>query len=59
VRELFGTGKLLGASIFPLVRDGGWYTGNGLLLMPPSAFFLIGFIIWTIRTLKPEQNEEA
>lgn len=59
VRELFGTGKILGASILPLVRDGGWYTGNGLLLMPPSAFFLIGLIIWTVRTINPEQNEEA
>ncbi len=58
-RELLGTGKLLGMTIIPLVRDGGWYTANGLLLMPPSAFFLIGFIIWTIRTVKPEQNEEA
>ena len=58
-RELFGTGKLLGITIIPLVRDGGWYVPNGLLLMPPSAFFLIGLIIWTIRTVKPEQNEEA
>ena len=58
-RELLGTGKLLGFSIIPLVRDGGWYVPNGLLLMPPSAFFLIGFIIWTVRTFKPEQNEEA
>lgn len=58
-RELLGTGKLLGITIIPLVRDGGWYVPNGLLLMPPSAFFLIGLIIWAIRTIKPEQNEEA
>jgi len=58
-RELLGTGKLLGFTIIPLVRNGGWYVPNGLLLMPPSAFFLIGLIIWTIRTFKPEQNEEA
>ena len=59
VRELFGSGKLLGYSILPLTTDGGWYVANGMLLMPPSAFFLIGFIIWIIRTLKPEQMEEA
>jgi len=58
-RELLGAGKLLGITIIPLVRDGGWYVPNGILLMPPSAFFLIGFIIWIIRTIKPEQNEEA
>jgi len=59
VRELFGSGKLLGFSILPLTTDGGWYVANGMLLMPPSAFFLIGFIIWIIRTFKPEQIEES
>lgn len=57
-RELFGSGKILGISILPLTTDGGWYQSNGMLLMPPSAFFLIGFIIWIIRTLKPEQVEK-
>ena len=58
IRELFGSGKLLGYSILPLSTDGGWYSSNGLFLMPPSAFFLIGMIIWVIRTFKPEQVEE-
>ncbi len=58
IRELFGSGKLLGFSILPLTTDGGWYPSNGLFLMPPSAFFLIGLIIWTVRTFKPEQVEE-
>ena len=58
VRELFGSGKLFGITIIPLTTDGGWYVPNGLLLLPPSAFFLIGFIIWGIRTWKPEQVEE-
>jgi len=58
-RELFGSGKLLGIDIFPLVKDGGWYEPNGLMLLPPSAFFLIGFIIWVFRQWKPEQNEAA
>jgi len=56
-RELFGSGKLLGYSVLPLHSDGGWYVPNGLMLLPPSAFFLIGFIIWALRTWKPEQVE--
>ncbi len=58
-RELFGSGKLLGIEILPLVKDGGWYTPNGLLLLPPSAFFLIGLMIWAVRTWKPVQVEKA
>lgn len=56
-RELFGSGKLFGVSVLPLQSEGGWYVPNGLMLLPPSAFFLIGFIIWAIRTWKPEQVE--
>jgi Na+-transporting NADH:ubiquinone oxidoreductase subunit D len=59
VRELFGSGKLLGFAILPLSTENGWYVGNGLLLLPPSAFFLIGLFIWALRTWKPEQVEEA
>ena len=58
VRELFGSGKLFGIEIFQTVNDGGWYTTNGLMLMPPSAFFLIGCMIWIIRVRKPEQQEK-
>jgi len=57
VRELFGSGKLLGFEILPLATEGGWYVSNGLLLLPPSAFFLIGLIIWAIRAYKPAQVE--
>jgi len=57
-RELFGSGKLMGVEILPLVTEGGWYTPNGLLLLPPSAFFLIGMIIWVVRTWKPQQQEK-
>ena len=56
-RELLGSGKLFGIEILPLVKNGGWYEPNGLMLLAPSAFFLIGFLIWIIRTLKPEQVE--
>jgi len=58
IRELIGSGKLLGFSVLPLVTDGGWYNANGLFVLAPSAFFLIGLIIWVVRTFKPEQMEE-
>lgn len=57
VRELFGNGSLFGVEILSKISDGGWYQPNGLLLLPPSAFFLIGGLIWLIRTYKPEQVE--
>lgn len=57
VRELFGSGKLMGFSLLTLKTEGGWYEPNGLLLSPASAFFLIGFMIWVIRTFKKEQVE--
>ena len=59
IRELFGAGKLLGFEILPLVTDGGWYQSNGLLLLPPSAFFIIGGFIWVLRTWKKDQIEES
>ncbi len=59
VRDLFGVGSLFGYQILPLLIEGGWYVPNGLLLLPPSAFFLIGILIWVLRTKKPEQREAA
>jgi len=59
VRELFGSGKLFGYEVLKLTTDGGWYEPNGLLLLSPSAFFLIGFFIWALRTWKPDQVEEG
>ncbi len=58
VRELLGSGKLLGYVVLPLTIDGGWYPANGLLLLSPSAFFLIGFFIWGLRTWKTELVEK-
>ena len=57
-RELFGTGKLLGYTILNPINDGGWYAPNGLMVLAPSAFFLIGFFIWIIRTFDKSQVEE-
>ncbi|MCK9606786.1 MAG: NADH:ubiquinone reductase (Na(+)-transporting) subunit D [Methylomonas sp.] len=56
-RETLGSGKLLGFEVLPLVQDGGWYVPNGMMLLPPSAFFIIGLIIWVFRTWKPKQVE--
>jgi Na+-transporting NADH:ubiquinone oxidoreductase subunit D len=56
-RELFGAGTLFGVDILPLVSDGGWYEPNGLMLLPPSAFFIIGLLIWGVRSLRPKQVE--
>ena len=58
IRELFGSGKLLGYEILPLTNDGGWYQSNGLMLLPPSAFFIIGLLIWGLRTWKTAQIEK-
>ncbi len=58
IRELFGSGALLGYQILPLRTEGGWYEGNGLMLLAPSAFFIIGLLIWLLRTWKPEQAED-
>ena len=57
IRELFGSGTWFGIEILPLVKNGGWYQANGLLLLPPSAFFIIGGIIWVLRTMRPDQVE--
>ncbi|WP_137168064.1 NADH:ubiquinone reductase (Na(+)-transporting) subunit D [Salinimonas lutimaris] len=57
IKELFGFGTILGFEILPVVQNGGWYQGNGLLILPFSSFFLIGGMVWIIRTLRPEQVE--
>ncbi len=59
VREPLGNGTLLGFEILPRVTDGGWYYANGLLLLSPSAFFIIGLFIWAIRSWKTDQVEEV
>lgn len=56
-RELFGSGKIFGIDILHSVNEGGWYVPNGMMLLPPSAFFIIGIFIWILRSIKPEQVE--
>ncbi|MCY4643920.1 MAG: NADH:ubiquinone reductase (Na(+)-transporting) subunit D [Bacteriovoracales bacterium] len=57
-RELLGSGKIMGLTILPLTREGGWYEANGMMLLSPSAFFLIGLFIWGLRAWKKNQVEE-
>ena len=58
LRELIGSGKLFGVTVLQTIQDGGWYQANGLFLLAPSAFFIIGFVIWGLRTWKPAQQEK-
>ncbi len=58
IRELGGAGAVLGVQILPLARDGGWYPANQMLLLPPSAFFIIGLLIWLVRARRPAQVEK-
>ena len=58
VRELLGTGNLLGYSVLPSVYEDGWYYPNGMMMLAPSAFFIIGLLIWVIRSWKPNQVEK-
>ena len=57
IKELFGFGTILGFEILPLIQNGGWYQGNGLLILPFSSFILIGGLVWAVRTFRPEQVE--
>ncbi len=57
-RELLGAGKVFGITVLPLVKDGGWYVPNGLMLLAPSALFVIALLIWALRTWKPQLQEK-
>jgi Na+-transporting NADH:ubiquinone oxidoreductase subunit D len=57
-RELLGAGRVFGIAVLPLVKDGGWYNPNGLMLLAPSALFIIALLIWLLRTLKPALQEK-
>jgi Na+-transporting NADH:ubiquinone oxidoreductase subunit D len=57
-RELLGAGKLFGVTVLKLGKDGGWYEPNGLMLLAPSALFIVALLIWLLRTLKPELQEK-
>jgi Na+-transporting NADH:ubiquinone oxidoreductase subunit D len=58
-RELLGAGRVFGTTLLPLAKDGGWYVPNGLMLLAPSALFLIALLIWLVRTIRPELQEKG
>ncbi|RIY33051.1 NADH:ubiquinone reductase (Na(+)-transporting) subunit D [Psittacicella melopsittaci] len=58
VREFLGSGSIFGFTLLQTVNNGGWYVPNGLLLLAPSAFFIIGLLIWLARQLNPSLREE-
>jgi len=57
-RELLGAGRILGYQVLPLTQDGGWYEPNGLMLIAPSALFLVALFVWALRTWKPALQEQ-
>lgn len=57
-RELTGAGKIFGYVVLPVTTDGGWYVGNGLMLLAPSGLFIIALLVWLLRTWKPELQEK-
>ncbi|MEJ2384736.1 MAG: NADH:ubiquinone reductase (Na(+)-transporting) subunit D [Xanthomonadales bacterium] len=58
-RELIGKGSLMGYQVFEPISQGGWFPENALVTLAPSAFFIIGVLVWAIRSWKPEQRETA
>ena len=59
IREPLGAGTLFGTQVLPLVEDGGWFQPLGFMLLAPSAFFIIGLLIWGVRVLRPEQVDPS
>ncbi|MEN8263208.1 MAG: NADH:ubiquinone reductase (Na(+)-transporting) subunit D [Nitrospirota bacterium] len=57
-RELLGSGKLMGMTVLKLQTEGGWYLPNGLFLLAPSGFIIVGLLIWALKTWKKELTEE-
>lgn len=57
IREPLGSGTMFGLPVLPLASEGGWFQPLGFMLLAPSAFFIIGLLIWVVRTLRPDQVE--
>jgi len=58
LREFLGTGALMGVPLVTTVADGGWFQPLGLMQLAPSAFFILGLLVWLVRALRPEQVEQ-
>ncbi len=57
-REIFGSGTLLGFPVVPQFLYEAGYVNNGLLVLAPGAFFLLGFIVWIQRAVTGHYEEE-
>jgi len=60
-RELLGSGTLFGIQIIPdswYLANGGVYSNNGMMLLPPMALITVGIIIWVQRTRNTKLIEE-
>lgn len=61
LRELFGSGSLLGIPVIPAswyIGNGGFYENNGLFILPPMALILVGVIIWIQRSVSKDMIEK-
>ena len=58
IREILGSGSWFGLTLFETVNNGGWYVPCSLLVMPPSAFFLVGLLIWLVKTFRKDLVEQ-
>ena len=61
IRELLGSGSLWGYKLIPeswYIANGGWYSNNGMMILPPMALIIVGVIIWIQRSKKPELIED-
>ncbi|WP_417408223.1 NADH:ubiquinone reductase (Na(+)-transporting) subunit D [Hoeflea sp.] len=58
LREFLGTGALMGVPLVTTVADGGWFQPLGLMQLAPSAFFILGLLVWLVRAMRPEQVEQ-
>ena len=57
VRELFGSGTLLGIHVIPQAFYDMGYVNNGLVILPPMALIIIALIVWYHRSRNKELQE--
>ena len=57
IREIFGSGTWFGLTVFETVNNGGWSVPCGLLVMPPCAFFILGLLIWGVKSIRKDLQE--
>lgn len=58
VRELLGSGTLLGCQIIPQALYDAGYQNNGLMILPPMALITVACIIWVHRSKNKDLQEK-